>query len=395
MLTDAGDGTEHTTLAYPDETGHKDNATTGAYQDWFTENADVKEAYITGGNYSRYSGPYGEDNTPMCKPIDIGLYEYQYVSNFSTMLKIYVDTLSVGNGSGDSWANATDDLRGAIVGASNPTVQAGTRRIFVRDGKYTWSRLSAGSAYILNMSDNSLSDSLILKGSCTGSGEQQDFSKPTVVRNDVETPILMSVTANGKDVVFEGFTFANHSASEAAKGMEVSVQPSGSLTLKNCGFRQNPVGLNVEGNSGPVLIYNTLFADGGTGLAADGNTTVVNATFAQNTTDLDMTNGTPAVYNSVAWKNGKQNLTTDTEKKNVAILGTVDNDNVLEGPNFVDPDNADVMNRDYRIRPNLLLLNKGNKKHYTDYALGLTAADAAIPANEKDLANNARLTVMR
>lgn len=390
VLTDAGDGTEHTTLAYPDETGHKDNATTGAYQDWFTENADVKEAYITDGTYFRYSGPYGKDNTPMCKPIDIGLYEYQYVSNFSTMLKIYVDTLSVGNGSGDSWANATDDLRGAIFGASNPTDQPGTRRIFVRDGKYTWSRLSAGSAYILNMSENSLSGSLILKGSCTGSGEQQDFSKPTVVRNDVETPILMSVTANGKDVVFEGFTFANHSASKTAKGMEVSVLPSGSLTLKNCGFRQNPVGLNVEGNSGPVLIYNTLFADGGTGLAADGNTTVVNATFAQNTTDL--TGKPKGIYNSVAWKNGTPHLTTDTEKKNVAILGTVDNDNVLEGPNFVDPDNADVMNRDYRIRPNLLLLNKGNKKHYTNYALGLTAADAAIPADEKDLANNARLT---
>lgn len=392
VLTDAGDGTKHTTLTYPGETGHEDNATTGAYQDWFTKNADVKEAYITGGNYFRYSGPYGEDNTPMCKPIDIGLYEYQYVSNFSTMLKIYVDTLSVGNGSGDSWANATDDLRGAIFGASNPTDQPGTRRIFVRDGKYTWSRLSAGSAYILNMSNNSLSDSLILKGSCTGSGEQQDFSKPTVVRNDVETRILMSVTANGKDVVFEGFTFANHSASKTAKGMEVSVKPSGSLTLKNCGFRQNPVGLNVEENSGPVLIYNTLFADGGTGLAADERTTVVNATFVQNVTDLDMTNGTPAVYNSVAWKNGKQKLTTDTEKKNVAIPGTVDNDNVLEGPNFVDPDNADMMSRDYRIRPNLLLLNKGNKKHYTDYALGLTAADAAIPADEKDLANNARLT---
>ena len=393
VLTDAGDGTEHTTLAYPDETGHENNATTGAYQKWFTENADVKEAYITDGNYSRYSGPRGDNNEELCKPIDIGLYEYQYVSNFSTMLKIYVDTLSVGNGSGDSWANATDDLRGAIVGASNPTVQAGTRRIFVRDGKYTWSRLSAGSAYILNMSDNSLSDSLILKGSCTGSGEQQDFSKPTVVRNDVETPILMSVTANGKDVVFEGFTFANHSASETAKGMEVSVQPSGSLTLKNCGFRQNPVGLNVEGNSGPVLIYNTLFADGGTGLAADERTTVVNATFAQNVTDLTVTpKGIYNIYNSVAWKNGTQNLTTDTEKKNVAIPGTVDNDNVLKGPNFVDPDNADVMNRDYRIRPNLLLLNKGNKKHYTDYALGLTAADAAIPADEKDLANNARLT---
>ena len=392
VLTDAGDGTTHTELKYPGEAGHADNQVTGAYQEWFSSTGYfVAEAYITGA-YSRYSGPYGENGTQMCKPIDIGLYEYQYVSNFSTMLKIYVDTLSVGNGSGDSWANATDDLRGAIVGASNPTDQAGTRRIFVRDGKYTWSRLSAGSAYILNMSDNSLSDSLILKGSCTGSGEQQDFSKPTVVRNDGETNILMSVTANGKNVVFEGFTFANHSASETAKakGMEVSVQSSGSLTLKNCGFRQNPVGLNVaSGNSGPVLIYNTLFADGGTGLVADERTTVVNATFAQNATDLT---GTPGIYNSVAWKNGTQNLTTDTEKKNVAILGTVDNDNVLEGPNFVDPDNADVMSRDYRIRPNLLLLNKGNKKHYTDYALGLTAADAAIPADEKDLANNARLT---
>lgn len=397
VVTDAGDGTEHTATKNPDETDaeHKSEGNvTGAYQQWFTDNAGVTVAYMTNvdGTYVRYSGPRNENNNELCKPIDIGLYEYQYVSNFSTMPSIYVATLSAGNGSGDSWANATDDLRGAIVGASNPTVQAGTRRIFVRDGKYTWSRLSAGSAYILNMSDNSLSDSLILKGSCTGSGEQQDFSKPTVVRNDVETPILMSVTANGKDVVFEGFTFANHSASETAKGMEVSVQPSGSLTLKNCGFRQNPVGLNVEGNSGPVLIYNTLFADGGTGLVADGNTTVVNATFAQNTTDLDMTNGTPAVYNSVAWKNGTPHLTTDTEKKNVAIPGTVDNDNVLKGPNFVDPDNADVMNRDYRIRPNLLLLNKGNKKHYTDYALGLTAADAAIPADEKDLANNARLT---
>ena len=397
VLTDAGDGTEHNgDQSNSSETDHTPNGITGAYQEWFSDDGylgqnGVTEAYIMGGTYSRYSGPRGDNNEELCKPIDIGLYEYQYVSNFSTMLKIYVDTLSVGNGSGDSWANATDDLRGAIFGASNPTDQAGTRRIFVRDGKYTWSRLSAGSAYILNMSNNSLSDSLILKGSCTGSGEQQDFSKPTVVRNDVETPILMSVTANGKDVVFEGFTFANHSASDTVKGMEVSVQHSGSLTLKNCGFRQNPVGLNVAaGNSGPVLIYNTLFADGGTGLAADERTTVVNATFAQNTTDLT---GTPkGIYNSVAWKNGTQNLTTDTEKKNVAILGTVDNDNVLEGPNFVDPDNADVMSRDYRIRPNLLLLNKGNKKHYTDYALGLTAADAAIPADEKDLANNARLT---
>lgn len=397
VLTDAGDGTTHTELEYPGEAGHEDNQEKGAYQEWFSPTGylgknGVAEAYITGA-YSRYSGPYGENGTPMCKPIDIGLYEYQYVSNFSTMLKIYVDTLSVGNGSGDSWANATDDLRGAIVGASNPTGQAGTRRIFVRDGKYTWSRLSAGSAYILNMSNNPLSDSLILKGSCTGSGEQQDFSKPTVVRNDGETNILMSVTANNKNVVFEGFTFANHSASVDAKGMEVSVQPSGSLTLKNCGFRQNPVGLNVASgkNSGPVLIYNTLFADGGTGLVADGNTTVVNATFAQNATDLT---GTPAgIYNSVAWNNGTQNLAKLSNYNNVAITAEFANDDVQNGPNFVDPSNNNKESRDYHIRPSVLLLNKGNNQNYIENVVKVVSDKnaTAIPATEVDLGNNARL----
>lgn len=390
VLTDAGDGTKHTTLAYPGETGHENDATTGAYQNWFTENADVKEAYITGGNYSRYSGPYGEDNMPMCKPIDIGLYEYQYVSNFSTMPAIYVATLSAGNGSGDSWANATDDLRGAIVGAANPTQVSDDRVIYVRDGDYSWSRLSAGSAYVLNMSGSELSKSLTLKGSCTGSGELQDFSKPTVIRNDGTTTTLMSVAANTKAVTFEGFTFINNSTT-SGEGMKASAGTDGSLTLKNCGFRISPTGLNISRNSGKVLIYNTLFADGGTGLVADGNTTVVNATFAQNTTDLDMTNGTPAVYNSVAWKNTNyQNLTNGTNN-NVAI--TADNDNVQEGPNFVDPLNETVESRDYHIRPSVLLLNKGNNQNYIDHVVKVVSDKnaTAIPATEVDLGNNARL----
>ena len=392
VLTDAGDGTEHTTLAYPGETGHENNTTTGAYQQWFKDNTNVKEAYITGGTYSRYSGPYGEDNTPMCKPIDIGLYEYQYVSNFSTMPAIYVATLSAGNGSGDSWANATDDLRGAIVGAANPTQVSGDRVIYVRDGDYSWSRLSAGSAYILNMSKSrDLSTSLTLKGSCTGSGMQQDFSKPTVIRNDGATTTLMSVAANTKAVTFEGFTFINNNSTTSGEGMKASAGTDGSLTLKNCGFRISPTGLNISGNSGKVLIYNTLFADGGTGLVADEHTTVVNATFAQNKTDLDMTNGTPAVYNSVAWKNTNyQNLTNGTNN-NVAI--TADNDNVQEGSNFVDPLNETVESRDYHIRPSVLLLNKGNNQNYIDHVVKVVSDKnaTAIPATEVDLGNNARL----
>lgn len=396
VLTDAGDGTKHTTLPYPDETGHENNATTGAYQEWFSDDGylgqkGVTEAYITDGTYSRYSGPRGDNNEELCKPIDIGLYEYQYISNFSTMPAIYVATLSAGNGSGNSWANATDDLRGAIVGAANPTDNVDKPRIvYVRDGNYSWNRTSAGSAYILNMNDDDKNISLTLKGSCTGSGELQDFSKPTVIRNDGATTTLMSVAANTKPVTFEGFTFINESTT-SGEGMKASAGTGGSLTLKNCGFRISPTGLNISGNSGKVLIYNTLFADGGTGLVADGNTTVVNTTFAQNTTDLDMTNGTPAVYNSVAWKNGTQKLQTDGTNNNVAI--TADNDNVQEGPNFVDPSNNNKESRDYHIRPSVKLLNKGSNQNYIDHVVEVVSDEnaSAIPATEVDLGNNARL----
>lgn len=392
VLTDAGNGTEHNgDQSNSSETDHTPNGITGAYQEWFSDDGylgqnGVTEAYITGGTYSRYSGPRGYYNEELCRPIDIGLYEYQYISNFSTMPAIYVATLSAGNGSGNSWANATDDLRGAIVGAANPTDNVEKPRIvYVRDGNYSWNRTSAGSAYILNMNEDDENKSLTLKGSCTGSGELQDFSKPTVIRNDGATTTLMSVAANTKPVTFEGFTFINNSTT-SGEGMKASAGTGGSLTLKNCGFRISPTGLNISGNSGKVLIYNTLFADGGTGLVADGNTTVVNATFAQNATDLT---GAPAVYNSVAWNNGTQNLQTNSINNNVAIKAN--NDDVQEGPNFVDPLNTNAESRDYHIRPSVLLLNKGSNDHYKNYALGLTAADAVFPEDEVDLGNNARL----
>ena len=412
VVTDAGDGTEHNDeLSNTSETDHEAGNTTGAYQDWFSDTeyfgqTGVTEAYITGGTYSRYSGPRGQNNEELCKPIDIGLYEYQYVSSFSTLPAIYVDTLSRGTGSGDGWANATDDLRGAIVGAANPTQETAERVIYVRDGNYSWSRLSANTAYILNMSTSDLSNSLTLKGSCTGSGEQQDFSKPTVIRNDGETKTLMSVSANTKAVTFEGFTFINDTENTGI-GMNASAGSDGSLTLKNCGFRISPTGLKISGNSGKVLIYNTLFADGGTGISsADASTTIVNATFANNTT-ADMTFAgdadKPSVYNSVSWNNGANKMEgNDSEQESPKYYNKVfskfssDNDaaennaDIQYGPNFVDPLNDNKESRDYHIRPSVQLLNKGSNDHYIDYALGLTADDAVIPTDEVDLGNNAR-----
>lgn len=405
VLTDAGNGTEHNSdQTNEDEDDHTANTTTGAYQDWFDTNSTagylgkngVTEAYITkdGGIYSRYSGPNNEENKPLCKPIDIGLYEYQYISNFSTMTAIYVDTTSQGDGSGNSWANATDDLRGAIVGAANPTQNSGDRVVYVRDGNYSWDKLSAGTAYILNMSSSSdYSERLTLKGSCTGSGDQQDFSKQTILRNYGSTNDLMAVSANAKSVTIEGFTFINtpEKTMEDATGMDASTGSGGSLTLKNCGFRISNKGLDITGNSGKMLIYNTLFADGGTGLSgADSQTTVVNATFANNDKDID---GTANVYNSVSWKNTDQNLPTGNN--NVSIDGTVANDNVNNGPNFRNPDNSVIESRDYRIRPSVQLLNKGNNELYLTHVVKVVAdanANAtAIPATEVDLGNNDRL----
>lgn len=394
VTTDAGDGVSHTTQAPEDEQDHKDNVETGEYKAWFGKdgNTAIPEAYISTGNgsYSRYSGPRGENNEELCKTIDIGVYEYQYISNFSTMDKIYVDTISRGTGSGESWMNATDQLREAIVGAANPTDNLDNERfVYVRDGEYSWDRLSAGMAYILNMADNDNNKSLTLKGSCTGSGDQQDFSKQTVVRNSDRvsgtTAQLMNVNTNSKPVTIEGFTFIN----AKGNGMSASTGSNGSLTLKRCAFRGNrDSGLNVDGNSGSILIYNTLFADGGTGLtAADTDKiTLVNTTFANNKT-ADISTALTKVYNSTSWNNGTQKMPTSNNNK-VFAKGQANAD-IHSGPNFVDPDDTNKEARDYHIRPSLTLLNQGSNENYASEVLG--DGNATIPDTEVDLGNNARL----
>ena len=397
VTTDAGDGVSHTTQAPEDEQDHKDNVETGEYKAWFGKdgNTAIPEAYISTGNgsYSRYSGPRGENNEELCKTIDIGVYEYQYISNFSTMDKIYVDTISRGTGSGESWMNATDQLREAIVGAANPTDNLDNERfVYVRDGEYSWDRLSAGMAYILNMADNDNNKSLTLKGSCTGSGDQQDFSKQTVVRNSDHvsgTTQLMNVNTNNKPVTIEGFTFINADINAEGDGMSASTGNGGRLTLKSCAFRGNRgSGLNVAGNSGSMLIYNTLFADGGTGLkvADTDKITLVNTTFANNTAE-DMSTELTKVYNSTSWNNGTQKMPTSNNNK-VFAKGQANAD-IHSGPNFVDPDNTNKEARDYHIRPSLTLLNQGSNENYAREVLG--GNDGTIPAEEVDLGNNVRL----
>lgn len=390
ILTDAGDGVN------PIQTGGEIN---GAYRTWMESNApDYAEQYMGYEDYEtsylRYAGPLDEYGVPMDRPIDIGLYEYQYELSFPKMDAIYVATVESGNADGTNWANATSDIRGALVAMANPT--GGNNKdkaVYIKAGEYSLPRISAGTAFTVSMSkSHEFGESLTVKGSYNESGVQ-DFSQPTVITtqdsNADETKILMAVATSDKPVTLEGLTFINKNQTDGT-GIQVG-STGGKVTLKQVAFRGNTAsGLQVTpGSAGEFLLVNTLFADGGTGLKeANNRTTVVNATFANNQTDLIWAGDAnrAAVYNTVSWKNTMQNLTTDTGNGNVSIAGSVPNEDVNEGPNFRDPENTDIYRRDYRIRPSVKLLNQGIDRHYLEQ-VGITGF-----GGEKDLANNARKT---
>lgn len=376
ILTDAGNGTQ----------AADDSNVSGAYEDWWTEAEcpEYKNQYMHEG-YMRYAGPRNEDGTQAAKPIDIGVYEYQYNPKFSKMDTIYVATSESGLGDGTSWSNATSDLRGALVAMANPDGgRSPYKAVLIKAGSYSSSLISAQVAFPVSLSSTDYGTSLTIKGSYNESG-LQDFSQPTIITTQENkassTGILMNLaTTANKPVNIEGLTFINKNPN-GGTGMHAN-SSGGKITIKQLAFRGNKGnGLQVEnGNNGPILIANTLFADGGTGLAdANNKVTVVNATFANNSTDVTGTGY--GMYNSVSWNNGTQSLPDGNNNKNIAA-GT-DNTDIKQGPNFIDPDNTDIYSRDYRIRPSMTLLNQGGNDYYTKHVATLD--------NEKDLANNARL----
>ena len=415
VLTDAGDGKKDA----------DDKNETGKYQKWWSmHNNRLKEygyrsEYIRSANsskeYYRYVGPKDEKGVVREKPIDIGMYEFQYVFRFTDLEKVYIGTEEKGNGDGSSWDNQSTDLRGAIIAMANPSgnVSAGTttnnnRKVFVRGGTYYSPTYSSGDAFSLIVNNDEKAKyitSIELVGGCTGSNadgtEVQDFSKPSVlIENPAkagETKNLLNIVTNGKPVTISGFTFQNQSG--VGVNTKINNEQAGTgekMRLHHCAFRENNgTGMKVDNTLGDgIHMWNVLFADGiGDGLTIDGSQSadITNATFVNNTgTAVSVTDN---VYNSVAWKNGSQNLNTDN--KNVVIASSIENGDVLNGPNFVDPNNGD-----YRIRPSLMLLDKGsNDKYQQNVGLEKIYKDksnqvldyAKMFASEKDLGNTARL----
>lgn len=397
VLTDAGDGSKD-----------KDNLNEkGKYKNWWSmhntrlENYGYPSEYIrpASGTYNRYVGPKDENGNVAVKPIDIGMYEFQYVFKFTDFENVYIGMEEKGNGDGSSWDNQSTDLRGAIIAMANPsgsTTPGATtnskRKVFVRGGTYYSPTYSSGDAFSLIVNNDAVKagwlESIELVGGCTGSKntdgtEVQDFSKPSVL---IENPAkagntrnLLNIVTNGKPVTISGFTFQNQSG--VGVNAKVNNDQAGKgekMRLHHCAFRKNNgTGMKVDNTLGDgIHMWNVLFADGiGDGLTIDGSQSadITNATFVYNTGTA--VNVTDNVYNSVAWKNDSQNL--NTNNKNVVIASSIENGDVLNGPNFVDPTKGD-----YRIRPSLKLLDQGSNERYQ--------LNANINS-EKDLGNTARL----
>ena len=396
VLTDAGDGSKDA----------NDANETGKYLDWWSKHNTRLSKYgypseyirPASGTYNRYVGPKDENGNVAVKPIDIGMYEFQYVFTFTDFEKVYIGTEEKGNGDGSSWDNQSTDLRGAIIAMANPTGSTTTgsttnskRKVFVRGGTYYSPTYSSGDAFSLIVNNGDYAkyiESIELVGGCTGSKnadgtEVQDFSKPSVlIENPAkvgQTTNLLNIETNGKPVTISGFTFQNQSG--VGVNAKINNDQAGTgkgMRLHHCAFRKkNRIGMVVNNRKGyGINMWNVLFADGnGNGLTIYGSQSadITNATFVCNKDTA--VSGTDNVYNSVAWKNGTQNLKTDN--KNVVIDSSIKNGDVLRGPNFVDPNNGD-----YRIRPSLMLLDKGSNDKYQ--------LNADINS-EKDLGNTARL----
>lgn len=345
----------------------------GVYKKWMTNNASSYQTLYMKSTASRYAGPTGPDGEPMVKKIDIGVFEYQYPVTLSNLDIVYVATTESGKRDGSSWDNATSDLRGALNAMANATGSQQNpaqtdKEVRIKSGTYTMGNnlMTEDVSYQISMSgsDNTHVTSLTVNGSYNESGIQ-DFGEPTVLtgsngNNDVT---LLSVATNGKPVNISGLSFQ-----EAKIGLNATTSENGKLTLKNSAFRKTgESGMSISGANGEVLIANTLFADGNTGLKIEGNNQVkvVNATFANN--HIAGINGSAEVFNSVAWKSGGAGFESSESDGN-KMLGDVANTNLDEGPNFVDPSNTtDVLKRDYNIRPSFTLLNQGSDRLYINH----------------------------
>lgn len=188
-------------------------------------------------------------------------------------------------------------------------------------------------------------------------------------------------------------------------------------------------------NGGHALLYNdVMHSNYGNPLNSECRTLLVNNTFALNAGFVNITGGDAAdrssIFNSVFWRNNPTG--TDTYGQQFSLAGYVDeassgdifrynaftggnisatdysagtvvtnnfnvglsdsNSDVINGPNFADPENADIELRSFSINPSLRLLNKGSSDLYNDnLSTAYNIYDIAwLPTTRHDAASQAR-----
>jgi hypothetical protein len=226
-------------------------------------------------------------------------------------------------------------------------------------------------------------------------------------------------TGEAIPVIVEGITFENTLAQGGTEGAAISYkaqkkhaegqtdqyleEPTDELnkyklTIRNCTFSRNgkvedepSCAIKIEEGGGQALIVNSVFHSN-SGAPVDAvNTVILNCTSAMNGGHITLSGEESELHNSVIWQDD-QNVVVASDKEQYegisagekmqynAISGmTADNyhneplsdtnNDLEEGPNFLfmNPNDEDPTKRDFRIRPSLRLLDRGDNETYAKF----------------------------
>lgn len=192
----------------------------------------------------------------------------------------------------------------------------------------------------------------------------------------------------------------------------------------------------IGNHGGYALLYNNVMhSNYGEPLQSSSQTVVINNTFALNHGKVNITGGDAGnpsrIYNSVFWRNnhngtdgyneqfaltgyvdevasgdifrrnaftGGNTLETDYSASGVVSannynVGLLDNNkDIINGPNFDDPENPNIEERKFTINPSLRLLNRGDNALYNDnLSAGYNVYDVSwLPTTRHDAASRSR-----
>ncbi|MCP4107983.1 MAG: right-handed parallel beta-helix repeat-containing protein [Desulfobacteraceae bacterium] len=240
----------------------------------------------------------------LSEPVNAQLTDIPLVERESSASKIiYVRHDATGANDGSSWEDARTNLQTALTNASNGD------EVWVASGTYKPTADSDRSATF------QLKNGVEIYGGFDGLEDKRDQrdwqTQTTILSGDIQdnNNSYHVVTANGADstTVIDGFTITKgYAESSSGGGMYAD---DGEPTVINCIFINNTSDMDGGGmynNGSPTLINcsfinNTSDSGGGGGMYNNGSPSLINCSFINNTSDDDgggmYNNGSPSLIN--------------------------------------------------------------------------------------------------